>query len=276
MYCDCGNKGEHDQCGKDVRITAVTVCVNYGDILTWTLPNLVRAFDKVLVLTTPRDEQTKAVCEYHNVEYLATEAFYENDAAFDKSRAINEGLRKLNVKDFGAHDWLAHVDADIVIPPRAHELFRRIHLQNDCIYGIDRLLCIGFEKYIKFLQFPEVQHERQIFVAAQSFPLGIRVARQLDDGYVPIGFFQLWNPQGSDRRTYTEGLRSAGANDMRFALQWPRWKRHLIPEIVGIHLESEAKKMGSNWRGRTSKPFSHEDIDNADWRTPVPDYKLLK
>jgi hypothetical protein len=34
-----------------------------------------------------------------------------------------------------------------------------------------------------------------------------------------------------------------------------RQNRHVIPEIVGIHLESEPAPNGANWRGRQTRPF---------------------
>jgi hypothetical protein len=73
---------------------------------------------------------------------------------------------------------------------------------------------------------------------------------------VPIGFFQLWNPKGSGVCHYPERHTTAARSDMLFAMQWPRDKRHLLPEIIAIHLESESVEMGANWQGRKTKPFS--------------------
>jgi hypothetical protein len=44
---------------------------------------------------------------------------------------------------------------------------------------------------------------------------------------------------------------------MLFSLKWSRKKRHLIPDIMGLHIETMAEngKMGANWMGRKTKPF---------------------
>ena len=42
--------------------------------------------------------------------------------------------------------------------------------------------------------------------------------------------------------------------DVLFAIQWPRGRRHLLPEGFCIHLESSAE-FGANWHGRKTPPF---------------------
>jgi hypothetical protein len=57
--------------------------------------------------------------------------------------------------------------------------------------------------------------------------------KELDaGGYVPIGFFQLWNAR-SRRLIYPEHHATAARSDMLFSLQWARQQRQLLPEIVG-------------------------------------------
>ncbi|MFN8854075.1 MAG: hypothetical protein ACK50P_00805, partial [Planctomycetaceae bacterium] len=38
-------------------------------------------------------------------------------------------------------------------------------------------------------------------------------------------------------------------------LQWDRRQRHLLPEIITIHLESEPCPFGTNWQQRKSQRF---------------------
>jgi len=72
---------------------------------------------------------------------------------------------------------------------------------------------------------------------------------------VPIGFFQLWHAGATGIRTYP-GHGAVDRSDMSFALQWPRGRRALVPEIVAIHLATDdGREMGANWRGRTTPPF---------------------
>lgn len=232
-----------------MKIEAITICTDYSDFLAYSLPLNKAIFDRLVVVTTPSDRKTRDLCEFHHVECIQTDVFYANGASFNKGAAINEALKVLS-KD----GWIIHFDADIVLPPRTRDLLEKIDLDPSCIYGIDRIMCRSFEQWSAFLQHPEVQHSCDIFVQANAFPLGVRVAKLKGDGYVPIGFFQMWNPSISSVSVYKEH-QAADRGDMAFALQWPRRKRLMIPEIVGIHLESEQGKMGTNWNGRSTKPF---------------------
>ena len=66
---------------------------------------------------------------------------------------------------------------------------------------------------------------------------------------------QLWNPKGSGVNRYpilVEG--DMEHTDVLFAIQWPRCKRHLLPEGFCIHLESSGE-FGANWHGRKTPPF---------------------
>ena len=93
-------------------IRAITVCVDYADILRLTLPRSMEHFDSVTVVTHPRDEETIGVVrEFGAVLYL-TEVFYDKGADFNKFAAMEEGLELM-----GREGWLAIIDADIYFPP---------------------------------------------------------------------------------------------------------------------------------------------------------------
>jgi len=150
------------------------------------------------------------------------------------------------------------MDADIYLPPRTRSILQRISLDPQCLYGLDRMECWSFADWIKFLSAPPLQHEWEIFVHNRPFPLAVRIAKLDRDGYVPIGYFQLWNPGGSGVCQYPEHHTTAARSDMLFAMQWTRDRRHLIPEIIATHLESERAAMGANWNGRTTRAFGPE------------------
>jgi hypothetical protein len=231
-------------------LEAVTVCVDYPDFLAWFLLSNAKQFSRLVVVTDTKDKATADLCEHHHVECVKTDVFYRDGQAFDKGAGINEGLKRL-----GLDGWVAHIDADIILPPRARGLLEAANLDPSMVYGIDRLMCRSFDDWIAYVGTPEVQQSCNAFVQATAFPLGARVARMGDgDGYVPIGFFQLWHPSTSGVRSYPQHS-DAGRGDFRFGQLWPRAKRALIPEIVGIHLESEVAPMASNWRGRRTKHF---------------------
>jgi hypothetical protein len=71
---------------------------------------------------------------------------------------------------------------------------------------------------------------------------------------MPIGFFQLWNV-ASGIKDYPLEHGSAGRTDMLHALRWPRRRRHLIPELIAVHLEGPIAPGVKNWRGRRMEWF---------------------
>lgn len=234
-----------------MKIEAVTTCVDYADFLAWSLPWNVRAFDRLIVVTTAADRHTRDICEHHHIECVITDAFHRNEKAFDKGAAISEGLKHLS-----ADAWVCHLDSDIVLPPRSRNILERLDLDPSGIYGIDRMMCHGFADFARYVTSPEVQHSCDIYVQATAFPLGVRVAKLKGNGYMPIGFFQLWNAGETGIRDYPSHG-AADRSDMLFAQRWPRRRRHLIPEIVGIHIDNidDGDDMGQNWRGRRTRPF---------------------
>jgi hypothetical protein len=84
----------------------------------------------------------------------------------------------------------------------------------------------------------------------------------MSEGYEPIGFFQMWNPKASGVYLYPELHGAADRTDVLFAKKWARKNRGLIPEIIGIHLDSEnstINEMGKNWNGRKTNYFGLSD-----------------
>ncbi len=234
-----------------MNLECVTICVNFSDVLAHTLPLNKHHFNKMVVVRDEQDDATWNLCAHHHIECVTTNYFYHNDHAFNKGNGIIEGLRRLKLDD-----WVLHLDADIVLPPRFRSLLQNVvQPQADTIYGIDRMMCPSFEAWMQFVGEPLRQHTDQIFVEARPWPLGARVAKLDGDGYIPIGFFQLWNAAATGIKDYPNQHGTAGRTDMLHAMRWPRPKRLLIPEIVGIHLEGPQEKGKRNWRGRTMKPF---------------------
>jgi hypothetical protein len=239
-----------------MKIEAVTVCDNYADFLSWTLPINRSLFDKYVVVTSEEDEQTRAICEYYHVLCIRTNAFYTDGegkpdySLFNKANGINRGLAALALDG-----WVVHLDADIYLPPRSREALQAAHLDSRCLYGMDRMMCTDFKAWLRYLSKPENQHGRDGCLRANAFPLGARLLDLGRDGYVPIGFFQMWNPRGSGVFQYPNEHGYCDRTDTLFARGWRRIHRRLLPELVGIHLESAAVEMGANWRGRTTPVF---------------------
>lgn len=234
----------------DFNIEAVVTCVNYSDFLAFTLPTNKSLFNHITVVTSKEDKLTRKLCEYWDVMCVATDAFNTKDGEFCKGAGINEGLKTLK-KD----GWVVHLDSDMFLPPLFRKIVQRANLDPWCLYGIDRVMVRSFNDWINFITEPHVQQENGVFVHTPKFDMGVRVAPDSYNGYLPIGFFQLWHAGNTGIVRYPENHTGAGRGDMLFAKQWDRAHRHLIPEIIGYHLESEPGKMGINWEGRKTAKF---------------------
>lgn len=236
-------------------LSAVTVCVHYGDFLAHTLPANRECFDEMVVVTSPKDLYTQAVCEFNNVRCIVTDAFYENGASFNKAKGINEGLKALNKKD-----WVLHIDSDIWLPPTFRVVLEKVPLNRSYLYGVDRLMCPTYQAWENFKVQQKPVHEAWVYQHMDFFPMGERFVQYKGEGYTPLGYFQLFNK--TKFKQYPTEHMSAARTDIQFSTYWPRAERGLIPDVVAIHLESEERNDQSvNWFGRKSAPFGNVPMD---------------
>lgn len=232
-----------------MNLSAVIVCVNYGDFLAHTLPQNKTQFDETIVVTTPRDVYTQAVCEFNNVRCITTDVFYENGASFNKAKGINEGFKALSKRG-----WILHIDADIWLPSTFRVVLENAPLNTDNLYGVDRMMCPNYDAWVNFLTQQKPVHEAWVYQHMDFFPMGERFIQYKGDGYIPLGYFQLFHK--SKFTNYPEQHMSAARTDIQFSQQWQRKNRQLLPEVVAIHLESEERAdQGINWSGRKTIPF---------------------
>ena len=236
-------------------LECVIVCVGTGDFLAHTIIHNRSQFNKIVVVTAPSDIRTQRICEYYNVECVVTNVFYENGDVFNKGKGINEGLKRLSKTG-----WVIQLDADIICPPIMRTVLEKLPVDEQSIYGTDRFMCKSFEDWMDFLSFPDLTHSGWVFVnpAIDSFRLGYRISQYYGEGYLPIGFFQLWNPLGSKIVWYPTEHGAADRTDVLFAKQFEQKNRRFLPDFCVIHLESEEAQMGVNWRGRKTKPFTYK------------------
>jgi hypothetical protein len=248
-----------------MRIEAVTTCVGYGDLLAVTLPENLPLVDGLVVVTSTDDKETQAVCRRHSVPCVVSDEHKRNGGGFNKGRLINRGLDQI-----GGHDWILHLDADIVLPQEFRRLIDWAHPDPAGIHGFDRQNLVGFDRWQKLKQFAGAwdnhAHESGHWFHP-DLPMGSRWVSALH-GFVPIGFAQLWHgsasiQNGYHARRYPTEHGDAARTDVQFALQWDRRDRHLIPEVIVLHLESESAKLGANWRGRTTRRFGPEPAPAA-------------
>jgi hypothetical protein len=229
-----------------MKIECVTVCVNYSDFLAWTLPANAGQFDRMVVVTRDDDHQTQRLCQYYGVKCVPVKI----EGTINKAKLINEGLKHLS-KD----EWVVQLDADIYLPPKTRHVLQHVHLDKEAVYGIDRLMCNSFEEWIQFLSAPNLVYHDWIFTEANIFPVGTRVVQHYGLGYLPIGFFQLWNPKMSGIMEYPTEEDFYDRTDVLFAKMFGPGKRRFLPDIVSIHLDSLHSTMGKNWKGRKTPQF---------------------
>jgi hypothetical protein len=242
-----------------VYIEAIVVCVNYSDFLAYTLPANRSLFDNMVVVTDTKDADTVSVCNKYNVRCIQTDAFYAGGNRFNKAAGINVGLKALR-----KHAWVVHLDADILLPPLTRYILEKVPLSTSKIYGIDRLMCNTYEDWIEYVEGPMSVHEGWAFTHLNLFSVGSRLVQYgewmeegVPDGWVPIGFFQMWHPSTTNTYTYPGEHAAADRTDVLHAKRYPRANRELIPELVAIHLDSETARMGANWSGRQTARFGH-------------------
>ena len=245
-----------------MKLSCVTVCVNYSDFLCWSLLSNRSLFDEWIVVSD-NDKQVKQMCSYYGATYV--EASLWEDGKFLKYKGINEGIKALRHKD-----WVLFLDADIILPPVTKRVLQNIQLEKNNLYGIDRINITGIENWISYVNNPNLIQNNWL-VDLSKHEVGSRICHYYGNGetnefsgWKPLGFFQL--AHYSKAKTYPQECDGADHCDVVFANQWERNIRILIPEIVGVHLESVDNTWGLNWKGRKSSPFNYPPVDT----TPVP------
>lgn len=202
-------------------ITAVIVCVEYDDLLAITLPHNRPFFDHVIVVTTPEDVRTQAICVANNAKCLTTRVFYERGAAFNKGAALERGFDLA-----GREGWFAVLDADILIP------------HGSVIQNI---------KDRSTLEVPR----RRIIHDVESFDINRKwIGERHDDGDEFAGYCQVFHSSAEPlkyRPWYPTNWKTCGGCDSIFARKWPIHKQQRPPYIV-YHLGPVER----NWAGRTT------------------------
>lgn len=243
-----------------MKLEALTIAVNYDDLFIHVAKENHMFFDKWVVVTDFNDTKITEICsQYPNIILIRTDVFYKNNAVFKKYAAINEGLKYIS-KDA----WVLFLDADIVLSQYTRRVLDNLPLQKDIVYGIDRVNCKTFEDWIDYKKGKNVLFNNWLLNGA-SFEFGSRIVHiygeQGDNGkftgWKPLGFTQICHRSSFD--VYPEGSMDASHGDIQFIKDYfPRDKRVLIPEILGIHLSTELT-VGLNHQGRKSLRFDYSN-----------------
>jgi hypothetical protein len=249
-----------------LKIEAVTVCVNYSDFLTETIKFNKGLFDRWLIITDPSDTATREVCRRFNLPtLLSTDGTRLAKEEFNKGRLIERGLKHVS-----AEGWRLHIDADIALPYDFRHRLLAADLQEDSIYGIDRIMIKSWDEWQALQKSGYLTGAQYDYHYRLRFPQGAEVGSRWchpQFGYIPIGFFQLWHSSqdeyhGVRVKAYPMSHGNACRTDVQHSFQWDRPKRQLIPELIGVHLESQPAALGANWKGRKTKMFgSPEQVE---------------
>jgi len=238
-----------------MRIELVTVCVGYGDFLAETIRENRPLVDDLVVVTSPDDHETRGVCKENSIHHILSEE-HRRGGPFNKARLIQRALDQIS-----AADWILHLDADVVLPRKFRQLLEGAHLDERGLYGVDRCHVQGFDAWRTIRCAGGWDNHR--YESVHRFRAESTIGNRhvpINHGYVPIGFFQLFHgsamiDRGYHLRRYRYHHGDAARSDVQFALQWDRRDRHLLPEIIVLHLESEKAAQGANWKGRTTARF---------------------
>lgn len=176
------------------RLSAITVCVEYADILALTLPYNRHHFNSFTVVTHPKDKATINVALSNDAKVVTSDLFYKN-AKFNKFEPLGEALKNLS-------DWICILDADIVWPKRV-----ALNLVKGKLYSPRRYVLktipstIPPENYWETLPIHPVGHiwagYTQIFHSSQLPPIPYPPCEHA--GGPDTAFQSNWKPQDKQR-----------------------------------------------------------------------------
>ena len=216
---------ERCEATNDNKPNAILVCVDYADLLAITLPANRHHFNRVVVVSSSADGKAQLIATRNGAENFITESFYDDGAAFNKWKALEQGL------DFmGRRGWICILDADVLWPENSDVDTSK--LEWETLYGCHRRM---------LHQWPHV-----------AIPVESEWAQLPNHPNVNewAGFTQLFHAQDSHLGTppwhETDWLHAGGA-DSFFQDNWPRDDKMRLPFEV-LHLGPD----GHNWCGRAS------------------------
>jgi len=199
---------------------AISVCVDYSDILAVTLPHNQHHFSDILIVTSPADTVTQDICKLLGVSTFITDAFYRRNALFNKWLALEEGL-----DHFGRNGLLCILDSEIVFPSKIdmeyveHNLYTPLRRMNHNI---------SIPPEAEWLNFKYSANTTEFSGYTQIF-------HSTDKHLPPAPWHQLdW--------------KHAGGADTFFQANWPDANK-VRPNYEVLHLGEP----GANWCGRSDK-----------------------
>jgi hypothetical protein len=205
------------------KIDVVIVSVNYNDFLAITLKNTTSILD-VTVVTSPTDIICQELCRKFGAKCVITERMYENNATFNKGKAINEGIRSLKNPE-----WIILLDADIYLQSDFLDVLKSTELNYQNLVVCKRLILDNYDLFLEWLDNKNVG----ISERAKGF-----------------GFFHMFNIKKFPRNSkiFPEDSNDASFSDLTFR---DMFKEKTELETSVTHLGQICK----NWQGRKTNKF---------------------
>jgi hypothetical protein len=226
-----------------MRIDALTVCVNYADFLALTLPHNLRFVDRLLVVTEEGDKDTQRLCSYHNVPYIFSRRVHENGAAFNKSKAINEGWKTL-----APRGQFLLIDADTLIPP---SMDRAYFSNPDHFYCSYRVYLNSYEEYEQWYKGKYQPPQPAVNDAGG-------------------GYFQCFNINSQYLcGLYPEAGEEGVDTDLDFLSMWPTASLNIIPWTC-----AHIGPINTNFSGGRVSPVFHPLPQDVLRTEPKGEYKV--
>lgn len=221
-------------------ISVAVPCVYYSDILSITLPRMLKHFPNITVLTSPDDGQTINLANDCGAAILVTDRWYKKGATFSKSSALNEWLFQVDHKGL---EWRLTLDADIFLPQELPPLSHDRDLKG--LYSVRRRMCTALEDW---------EMMREGTKKWKDFPIAIPVVkngqvwgkRRTKNPAAICGYFQFWHYLKAMGKRYFPYSPNAACYDVDFALSFPEELRSFIEGVEVLHLGPQKV----NWDGR--------------------------
>lgn len=203
------------------KIDIVIVSVDYNDTLPITLGSIPSDFS-VTVVTTYDDLECQKICSRLNAKCVISERLYEEDASFNKGKAINDGINSLENPE-----WILLLDADIYLKEDFINIIKSTNLSHQDLFICKRLIIENNEDFEKWKKGENVGKMERA------------------KGY---GFFHLFNAKYRKRKKFPENYSDASFSDLEFRDSFNS-KKELDTYV--IHLGSTSQ----NWKGRKTESF---------------------
>lgn len=148
------------------KLEALIVAFNYLDLLSITLPENLKVFDHIVVLTKENDpiiDFCKKL-DPEKISVITTDAFHHDGAKFNKGLVMNIGFKCLIYKEF-----VTTLDGDTICPPEWRDKFLNMPPDKEKIYGSRR---INFDTYQDWEDFKSGNKKLEDFMCFRGFLYG--------------------------------------------------------------------------------------------------------